>query len=155
MEASASKHILPLSCGRAICFSYVNAGLWGIGNGLVSTTLVLYLANSFGASALAVSLIIASPRFVGLLRLGAPALIHRLDDRRRFCLIAYVASSLVLMALPPIVSWQGPRSPTSSIAVLVTLWTLYHLLEYFGTISLWSWLADLVPPPIRGRFLGR
>ena len=42
-----------------------------------------------------------------------------------------------------------------SLAALVGLWCLYQLLEYLGTVALWSWLADLVPLRIRGRFLGR
>ena len=29
------------------------------------------------------------------------------------------------------------------------------MLQYLGTIALWSWLADLVPLRIRGRFIGR
>ena len=155
MHALNSVPSKPLNRRRAIRCSYGNAGLWGIGNGLVSTTLVLYLANSFGATSLAVSLIIASPRFVGLFRLAAPALLERLGDRRRFCLLTYIASSLVLLSLPAIIGWRGPHNPHSSLAILIILWTAYHLLEYFGTISLWSWLADLVPPPIRGRFVGR
>jgi MFS family permease len=35
------------------------------------------------------------------------------------------------------------------------LWCSYHLLEYLGTVALWSWLAELVPVRIRGRFIGR
>jgi MFS family permease len=35
------------------------------------------------------------------------------------------------------------------------MWMLYHLAEYFGTVALWSWLGDLAPQRIRGRFLGR
>ena len=38
---------------------------------------------------------------------------------------------------------------------MVVLWCTYHLLQYLATVALWSWLADLVPGRIRGRFLGR
>jgi len=62
MEASASRNTVPLDRGRAIRLSYANALLWAIGNGLVSTTLVLYLATSFGAAPLGVSLVWLLPR---------------------------------------------------------------------------------------------
>ena len=45
-------------------------------------------------------------------------------------------------------------SPGRSLAALILLWCLYHLLQYLGIVALWSWLADVAPPRIRGRFLG-
>jgi MFS family permease len=41
------------------------------------------------------------------------------------------------------------------LAAVVLLWCLYHLMEYLGSVALWSWLADLAPVRVRGRFLGR
>ncbi len=58
---------------RAMWLANVNAGLWAIGNGLISTTLVFYLAVELGAAGLAASCVLAAPRFAGLLRLGVPA----------------------------------------------------------------------------------
>jgi MFS family permease len=39
--------------------------------------------------------------------------------------------------------------------VLVSAWCVYHLFEYCGTVALWSWLGDLVPRQVRGRFCGQ
>ena len=61
-----------------------------IGNGLISTLLVIYLASDLGASGLSLSLILAAPRFAGLLRLGVPALMARLRARKAVCIAAYV-----------------------------------------------------------------
>ncbi len=58
---------------RSISAAYFNAGLWGVGSGLASTTLILYLVRQQGASGLAVSWILAAPWLVGLLRLATPA----------------------------------------------------------------------------------
>jgi MFS family permease len=44
---------------------------------------------------------------------------------------------------------------TASLVLLVVAWCLYHLAEYLGSIALWSWLGDGVPPRIRGRFFGK
>jgi Na+/melibiose symporter-like transporter len=134
-----------------------NGALWGAGNGLVSTTLIVYLAQELGAPkvGLGISLILAAPRIVGLLRMAAPALIAWFGDRKRFCLGAYAASAVVLAGLPwaALPGWI-PRG-SGPLAVIVALWCLYHLLEFLATVALFCWLADLVPLRIRGRFLGR
>ena len=134
-----------------------NVALWGVGNGLVSTTLIIYLAQGLGASkvGLGISLILAAPRIAGLLRMAAPALIAWFGDRKRFCLVAYAASAIVLAGLPwaALPGWI-PRG-SGPLAMIVALWCLYHLLEFLATVALYCWLADLVPLRIRGRFLGR
>ena len=61
--------------------------------------LIVYLANELGAKkiALGVALILAAPKFLGVLRLSAPALIDRLADRKRFCIISYAISACLLL----------------------------------------------------------
>lgn len=139
---------------RAMRRAYENAALWAVGNGLASSTLVVYLAQELGAAGLAVSLILATPQLVGLLRLATPALLRRVASRKRFCIVHYVASGLVLALLPVLSGPRGSLSPTVSMALLISLWSAYHLLEYFGTVALWSWLGDMVPRRTRGRFIG-
>lgn len=134
-----------------------NGGLWALGNGLISSTLVIYLAIEAGVPrvGLGIALILAAPRVAGLLRIAAPALIARLGGRKRLCIAAYLASAAVLFGLPWAAAPDAMPSPGMSLAALVLLWCLYHLLEYLGTVGLWSWIADAAPPRIRGRFLGR
>lgn len=136
---------------------YWNGVLWAIGNGLASSTLVVYLALELGAPGLGVgiSLILAAPRIAGLLRLLVPAMIARLGDRKRFCLGMYLASAIVLGGLPLAASPGRLPSPEASLVALVAFWCVYHLLEFFGLVAMLSWFADLVPLRIRGRFLGR
>lgn len=137
--------------------AYWNGTLWAIGNGLTSSTLIVYLAMELGVPrvGLGVALIRAAPQLAGLLRLGTPALVARIGDRKRFCLIGYMLSGLVLFGLPLVASGGWGASRGTLLAGLVGLWCLYHLLEYLATVAYWSWLADLVGPTIRGRFLGR
>ncbi len=142
---------------RARRLAYWNGAVWGIGNGLASTTLVIYLALDLGAGriGLGIALILAARHVVGLLRLGAPAMIGRLVDRKRFCLASFLLGTMLLLSLPWIAAPGNLPSPGASLAALVVLWCAYHLLQYLGMIALWSWLADLVPQRIRGRFIGR
>ena len=142
---------------RARRLAVWNGALWAIGNGLASTTLVIYLARELHAErlGLGISLIVAAPQIAGLLRLGAPAMIDRLGNRKQFCLATFLLSALLLAALPWVCSPGRLPTPSWSLAALIVLWCLYHLLQYLATVALWSWMADVAPRPIRGRFLGQ
>jgi Na+/melibiose symporter-like transporter len=123
-----------------------NAAIWAVGNGLVSTTLVTFLAMDLGATGLAVSLILAAPRLVGVLRIVAPAMMTTGSQRKLVCLAGYLSSAVVLGVMALFGRYH--------IAGLVACWCLYHLLEYIATVALWSWLGDWMPPSIRGRLIG-
>ena len=142
---------------RSRRLAHWNGALWAIGNGLTSSTLVIYLALELDAPAigLGIGFIKAAPQFAGVLRLGTPALIGRLGDRRRLALGAYFFSALALFGLPLAAAPGLLPSATASLTMLVVLWCVYHLLEYVATVALWSWFADLVPLRIRGRFIGQ
>lgn len=157
MDARTPSQLALYQRRRARRLLYHNGAIWAVGNGLISTMLVVYSAMDLdtGGIALGVSFILAAPNLVGALRLAAPALIARLGDRKWFCIAAFLAATVVLLAVP-LVAVPGliPSGRVAMIAIVV-LWCVYHLLQYLATVALWSWLADLVPRSIRGRFLGR
>ncbi len=142
------------SVRSAMRLANANAMLWAMGNGLVSTTLVIYLAQHLGARGIEVSLILAAPRFVGLLRLASPAFIRNGRARKAVCLGGYLSSGVVLLMLPALAVPDSPLYTSAGMTMLVTCWCVYHLLEYMATIALWSWLGDWMPPPLRGRLIG-
>ena len=125
-----------------------------MGSGLVSVTLVTYLAREYGATGMAISWLLAAPALAGLLRLLTPLWIERVGNRKKFCLRMFLASALVLLTLP-LVSAPGVLPPAWSIGALATTWVGFHVLEYLGAVALWSWFGDLVPQSVRGRFVGR
>src|SRR5215204_2373273 len=86
----------------SIRYAYANAGLWGLGSGLASMTLVIYFAREFNASGRAIGWLLAAPSMVGLLRLWAPRWLHRVRSRRRLCVEMFLASSAALAALPAV-----------------------------------------------------
>lgn len=140
---------------RLIRHLYLNGALWGLGNGLVSSSLVVYLANSYGVErGFWTSLIIAAPRLVGVLRLGTPLWIERVGNPQKFCVRSFLSANAVLLLLP-ICSLGNAGTGESWLTMLVAMWTVYHLLDYFGIVSLWAWIGQAVPGPIRGRFIGR
>lgn len=157
MHANLDLPLVAVDRRRAMRLANWNGALWAAGNGLTSSMLIVYLAMEFKAPGigLGTGLILAAPQLAGLLRLAAPPLIGRLVERKRFCLAMYLCSALLLLGLPLAAAPGWMPSPACSLAALVALWCAYQVLEYLGTVALWSWLADLVPLRIRGRFLGR
>jgi MFS family permease len=141
---------------RARRLAVWNGAIWAVGNALVSTTLIIYWARELHAAwiGLGIGLIGAAPQIVGLLRLGTPAMIARMADRKRFCIAAYLLAVWPLAAIPPLCKPGLLPSPSWSLACLILLWCLHQLLQYLATVALFSWLADVAPTRIRGRFLG-
>jgi MFS family permease len=139
---------------RAIALSYANAAVWAVGNGLVSSTLVIFLALDLGASNFQAGLIYAAPFFAGLLRLAVPTILAHLRRRKAFCIAMYLASAAVLGMVPLVAIPDVVPKQADVLVVLVVAWCVYHVLEYAGTVTLWSWLGDIVPRRVRGRFCG-
>ena len=140
---------------RSIVLAYANGGIWGLGNGLAGTTLFFYLAQSYGAKGFALSWLLAIPALVGVLRLFTPLWMDWIGSRRRFCFRMFFISAVVLLGLPLMSAPDLLPSGSQSIASLVVCWAGYHLFEHFAVVALWSWFGDLVPRPIRGRFVAR
>ncbi len=140
---------------RALSLGHVNAALWAIGNGLTTGPLVYYLARDLGAAGLALGLVLAVPNLAGLVRLAAPAVIYRVGTARRACLALSLCSYLLIVGLPGIVLAVPVISRSAAVAAMIGLLFVHQLLEYMGTVALWSWWGDLVPRRVRGRYFGR
>lgn len=151
------------SLRRDIRWTYANGLVWALGNGLVSTTLVVYLALEVDAGGVAIAWLLAAPRFAGVLRVASPALLRtgaRLGlGRKPFCMAAFALSALVLTLVPAAV-WGVTAGTTAAdqtqrLALLAIAWCIYHLFEYVAGVALWSWIGDLYPATLRSRLLGR
>lgn len=162
-ESQTDKHNDDVSSRQAVLF---NAWVWGVGNGLISTSLVIFLIRDICsghqniAVGSAIAWIIAAPRIAGLLRLATPGLIDWFGSRKWFTIFGFLFSPIVLLAIPlgipEMMRHHGAASSVRGILLLLVLvWCVYHLIEYFGTISLWSIIGDLVPQKHRAEFVGR
>ena len=122
-----------------------------MGNGLTTGTLIIYFALDLGARGVSLSLLLATPALVGLLRLVAPALVWRFGGAKPVCLVTLGSAYVLLIGLPGI-GWLDARW---GLSALIALLCGHQLLEYIGTVALWSWLGALVPRRVRGRYFGR
>jgi len=138
-----------------LTWSYVAAAVWAAGNVLAGGVLVNYLAQELGAQGRELRWITAAPALVGLLRLFTPAMILRLGNAKRLCLSMSIASYAILAGMP-VAAWSDvPDGRRSLLWILITVYCLHQLLEQVATVALWTWLGDLVPRRLLGRYFGR
>lgn len=141
---------------RIVRLSYLAAVVWAAGNALTGTVLISYLAQEFGATGRDIGRLLAAPALVGLLRLFTPRLAAAVGGVKPLCLATSTLSYLLLFGIPWL-AWtdlpDGDR--TSALRNLVVVYCVSQLLEQVGTVALWSWLADLVPRRLLGRYFGR
>lgn len=151
------------SRGHARRCIYYNGFIWGIGNGLFSTSLIRYLirdichGEEYHAIQAIIAWVIAAPRIAGLLRLFTPSLLDYFGNRKKFVISCYLVSPIVLCLIPfgiPVLLEKEILSIEGILAFLVIVWCLYHLVENLGTIAYWSWLAEFAPSRIHGRMFG-
>lgn len=138
---------------RALGLGLINAALWAAGNALTAGPLISYLVQELGAKGLALSLLLATPSVVGLLRLGTPTVVAWLGSAKRAALGFSLASYLLLAALPPLV--LADRYARFRVGGLIALLCVHQLLEFVAASALLAWLADLAPQRIRGRYFAR
>jgi MFS transporter len=156
MMSAATTSLRPISPRRrAMRLGYLNGALWSIGNGLTTGTLIIYLAMELGARGVGVSLVLAIPALAGLLRVFTPLVIRWFGDAKRACLATCLLSYTLLLGLPVLVVLEPKLLPMSPLKAMLALLCVHQLLEYVGTVALWSWLADLIPVRIRGRYFGQ
>ena len=141
--------------------AYDNGFLWGIGQGLLNSMMIRYLlidvckshTETLAWEATAVSWAIAAPRFAGFFRLFTALLIDLCGSRKGFCigglLVAPLFVGLIPLYVPRLVAND---SPTTILMFVITVWFLYHLVEYLAMVAFFSWVGDLVLSRVRTRF---
>ncbi len=141
---------------------YANGLFGGASRGVATTTLVIYLAlelkagdvTVFGVTGMAISWIIALPGLLGIMRQVTPGLIDKTGNRRAFCIVSFFMAAFFWLMIPCFALVTGVWSPSTRLKLLVVLWCLYQLSKIMGEVAFWSWIGDLAPRRIRGRFLG-
>ena len=147
---------------RAYQAAYHNGFLWGIGHGLINSMMIRYLLidicktrpEGFALEGMTIAWVIAAPRLFGFLRIFATWLVDRSGSRKWFCVTGLLIAPVVVAQIPLLVPRLAAEIESLKLVLttVVAIWCLYHLVEYFAMVAFWSWVADLVPSRIRGRF---
>ena len=92
----------------------------------------------------------------GVFQLGTNSILTRIGSRKRFCLIALGTARLlraVIALLPFLLIWGvEPNWLLASIGLFMLAGGVFGM---SGEVVRQSWIADLIPVSVRGRFVGR
>lgn len=133
--------------------------LWNLSGGLSAVYIAITTgaystgyALHLGASEALIGLLSAAPSWGQLLQVLSPLFIERLKSRKRFCLVTYSLgySAWLPIALIPFL-FEGNFRPWAMVLFV----TLSGATLAIGSPASTSWLTDLVPESVRGRFFGR
>jgi MFS family permease len=135
---------------RGLRWGIVSGVLWSIGNGCTTGALVTYLAQDLGAGGFDLAVLTAWQALVGTARLFAPSVIRRLGGLKPAAIVLLLISYGLLSAVP-IVASEGLAIRTRLI-VFISILCAHQFFEHLGTVAVLSWLADLTPRRLRGRY---
>ena len=120
---------------------------------LTSATLLVGFLLALGASAAEVGLVAMFPLLNGLLQPLGAAFIHRRGGWRKGVTISalliddglWIVSLCVALLLPA----------TQAIVAIIAVLALQQFVNAFNIVAWTSWISDLIPAPLRGRYFGR
>jgi MFS family permease len=109
-------------------------------------------ARQLGANDLVFSLLMALPALGGVAQVFASYLLERSANRRRLFLASLYPQRLIWIgvALIPVVVHRS----TARIVAAMALICMSGIFGSVGNVAFMSWMGDLVPGYIRGRFFG-
>ncbi|MCC7494430.1 MAG: MFS transporter [Fimbriimonadaceae bacterium] len=154
-STAASTEQRPLSRLRTLQgmrFWNYSGGFTAVHGAITNGAPVTGFALSFGASEKLIGFLSAAPMLAQALQIIAPLWLSRLRRRKPFCIGAFLTSysSWLLVALIP---WMLP--PAWRIWGMIGLVFAAACTAAMAAPASSSWLTDLVPQEIRGRFIAR
>ena len=116
-------------------------------------------AKGLGATPFQFGLLAAMPYIAAMLSVPGSLLVERTGCRKRTFLIAHYVQrgmTLLIAAAPLLMlSWYGPAALPQAAAVVLGLMFVLHATGAFGGPAWVSWMADVVPARIRGKYFAR
>lgn len=151
---AARRHPLPAASTRRSMRVSILDGLFAVQYiTLAGGTLLTAFLLRLGASAFQIGLVAALPLLGGLLQPAGAELIRRRGGwRKPVCLTAALTEALLWFASLAATLLLPPRS---AVVAVIGVLALQQAVNAFVGISWTSWISDLVPPSLRGRFFGR
>ncbi len=119
---------------------------------LTSGVFLISFALDMGANTVIIGLILAIPFLAQLIQIPAIYLVEQYQIRRRISLVASALSRffLLLIVFVPVIYSIG-----FAIPLLIILIAFHYTIGAIGTCSWDSWMRDLIPEEMMGRFFSR
>ncbi|MFC1746979.1 MFS transporter [Candidatus Neomarinimicrobiota bacterium] len=131
--------------------STIEGGFVQIHEVLTEGAFLTILALSFGAMPIHLGILAAIPHMTQIFALIGAYLVEVTGNRRRVVLVAASISRGLWLLVPLLYIYYSPRQ-----AVILLIWLAFasSCLEVLGTNAWTTWMADLIPDTIRGRYFG-
>ncbi len=121
---------------------------------LVGGTYLTAFALLLGADPLHIGLIASLPALANLLQIVGSYLVQRTGQRKRLTIIFSLFSRLAWLMILPL-PWLVFGLEIQGIWILISLLAVSNIFGALAGAAWLSWLTDLVPSRLRGRFLSR
>ena len=116
-------------------------------------------AKGLGATPFQFGLLAAMPYIAAMLSVPGSLLVERTGNRKGLFLLTHVLQRTLtlLIAVAPVLmlSWYGPAALPRAAALVLALMFVLHATGAFGGPAWVSWMADVVPARIRGKYFAR
>ena len=134
------------------------AWMWGV---VWQTTLsgdqMRAFAQMIGFDNFAFGLMGAIPFLATFAQLPSAILVERIGFRKYTCLDTFLVSRAIWLAIAavPFVIWPGKTGSSAAVVLVLTLFAGHHVLNNAAAPLWWTWMGDLIPRRIRGRYFAR
>jgi len=149
MEQHAQNINIRRSLRYALLEGSFGAPIFTISSGVLLTGFALFL----GATPFEISIIVALPFLTQLIQIIGPAAIDRIGSRKKLTAHGILYSRLVwlIISFLPLMLLVN----LNPVPLFILLLTVSLLLFNLAQNSWLTWMSDLVPPKLRGRFFGK
>jgi MFS family permease len=140
---------------QGLSISMIETSVTTVHNTLVGSVFLTGCALAWGASDLLVGLLGSIPSLAMMFQLVGAYLTDRWPEQRKRLVAGIGFSSRCVWLVMALVSSVFWASPTGVLALLVILFLVYKASLNLCGPGWVSWMADLVPRQVRGRYFGR
>jgi MFS family permease len=144
-----------IDAGQGLRNSIYDGAFAQIMSVLTSGIFLTGFALLLGANELHIGILAAIPFVAQLTQLGSSFVIEQKGKRKRTCLAFANVNRYSWLLVFAVLLFRNPEHNPISIWILVGASILSYLFGSAGGVAWLSWMADLVPEEIRGRFFAK
>lgn len=134
------------------------AWMWGIvWSTAISGDQMRAFVRMIGFNDFAFGLMGAIPFLASFAQLPSAILVERIGFRKHMSLDAFMISRIlwIIVAMVPLVIWPGSGGSQTAVVIVLVLMAVSYILNMAAVPLWWTWMGDLIPRRIRGRYLAR
>lgn len=141
---------MPAGIGNAYAFQVFNTISFTI---VVGMPMILFFKH-LGVTATVLGIVMALPALLNVLQIPAAPLVERVGYRA-FVLRGWMARTFVILGMAGVAFLPERIDRATLIALMLFLLFVYNASRGFSVCGFLPWLTQMVPEPLRGRYLSR